>query len=92
VSKRQWQSGKPVKGEHSCRAFWDHIRRTNQDFAHKTARTIARYEVSIQDVYSSLSDYASCELVKAANHGDFLKTLTNAYKGSTLLSKEHLFW
>jgi IS605 OrfB family transposase len=41
ISKRQWQSGKPVKGERSCRHLWDHVKRTNQNFAHCVSRTIA---------------------------------------------------
>lgn len=53
VSKRQWQSGKPVKGERNCRTLWDHIRRTNQDVAHKTARTIAEV----------CSEYPGCVLL-----------------------------
>jgi IS605 OrfB family transposase len=40
VSKHQWQSGKPVKGEHSNINSWDHIQRTNDDFAHKVSRVI----------------------------------------------------
>jgi transposase len=42
VSRKQWLSGKPVKGEHSSRQLWCHIRRMNTDAAHKTARAIAR--------------------------------------------------
>lgn len=41
ASKRQWQSGKPVMGERNCRHLWDHLKRTNRDFAHKVAHTIA---------------------------------------------------
>ena len=41
ISKRQWQSGKPVKGERNCRHLWAHVKRTNQDFAHCVSRTIA---------------------------------------------------
>jgi IS605 OrfB family transposase len=40
VSKKQWQSGKPVKGEHSNQQLWSHIHRQNLDTAHKTARAI----------------------------------------------------
>jgi putative transposase len=42
ISKKQWQSGKPVKGEHSCRLLWQHVRRSNQDRAHKVAHAIAQ--------------------------------------------------
>jgi len=40
VAKKQWQSGKPVKGERSNRQVWAHLRRQNLDTAHKTARAI----------------------------------------------------
>ena len=40
VAKKQWQSGKPVKGERSNQQMWVHIRRQHQDIAHKTARAI----------------------------------------------------
>jgi IS605 OrfB family transposase len=42
ISKKQWLSGKPVKGERSNIYLWQHIRRMNSDAAHKTARAIAR--------------------------------------------------
>jgi hypothetical protein len=42
VSRKQWLSGKPVKGEHSSTQLWHHIRRMNTDAAHKTARAITR--------------------------------------------------
>ncbi len=42
ISKNQWLSGKPVKGERNCASLWQHIRRMNTDAAHKTARSIAR--------------------------------------------------
>jgi transposase len=42
VSKKQWLSGKPVKGERNCAALWQHMRRMNSDAAHQTARAIAR--------------------------------------------------
>jgi len=41
VAKKQWQSGKPVKGEHSNLQLWGHIRRMNEDAAHRVARRIA---------------------------------------------------
>jgi hypothetical protein len=41
-SKKQWLSGKPVKGERSCARLWQHVRRMNRDAAHKTGRAIAR--------------------------------------------------
>jgi transposase len=40
ISKKQWQSGKPVKGEYSNQQLWRHIRRQNLDAAHTTARAI----------------------------------------------------
>jgi transposase len=42
VSKKQWLSGKPVKGESNCAALWQHMRRMNSDAAHQTARAIVR--------------------------------------------------
>ena len=41
ISKKQWQSGNAVKGEHSNIKLWKHIRRTNEDFAHKASKAIA---------------------------------------------------
>jgi IS605 OrfB family transposase len=40
IAKKQWQSGQPVKGGCSNRHLWAHVRRQNQDSAHKTARAI----------------------------------------------------
>jgi IS605 OrfB family transposase len=40
IAKKQWQSGRPVKGEHSNQQLWAHLRRQNLDAAHKTARAI----------------------------------------------------
>ena len=41
IAKKQWQSGTPVKGEHSNQQIWRHVRRMNEDAADKVARTIA---------------------------------------------------
>ena len=41
VGKKQWQTGKSVKGEHSNQQIWTHVRRQNLDTAHKAARAIA---------------------------------------------------
>ena len=41
VAKKQWQAGKPVKGERSNQQLWQHVQRQNRDAAHKTARAIA---------------------------------------------------
>ena len=41
ISKKQFLSGKPVKGEHSNQQLWAHVRRMNEDAAHKVARIIA---------------------------------------------------
>jgi len=41
IAKKQWLSGKPVKGEHSNQQIWRHVDRQNQDAAHKVARLIA---------------------------------------------------
>ena len=41
IAKKQWQSGKPVQGEHSNQQLWGHVRRQNEDAAHKVAHRIA---------------------------------------------------
>src|SRR5215472_3518486 len=41
IARKQWLSGRPVKGEHSNRQLWRHIDHQNQDAAHKVARQIA---------------------------------------------------
>jgi transposase len=41
IAKKQWQSGKPVKGKHSSKQIWQHVRCMNEDAAHKVARIIA---------------------------------------------------
>ena len=40
VAKKQWQTGRAVKGEQSNQQLWAHLRRQNLDAAHKTARAI----------------------------------------------------
>src|SRR5262249_33293630 len=42
IAKKQWLSGKPVKGEHSNQQLWRHVDRLNEDAAHKVARAIAQ--------------------------------------------------
>jgi putative transposase len=42
IAKKQWLSGKPVKGEHSNQQLWRHVHRMNEDAAHTVARGIAR--------------------------------------------------
>jgi transposase len=41
IARKQWQAGKPVKGEHSNQQLWRHIARLNDDAAHQVARRIA---------------------------------------------------
>jgi putative transposase len=41
IAKKQWQSGRPVKGEHSNHQLWRHVERLNADAAHKVARAVA---------------------------------------------------
>ena len=41
IAKKQWQSGKPVKGEHSNQQLWGHVGRMNEHAAHKVSRIIA---------------------------------------------------
>jgi hypothetical protein len=40
IAKKQWQSGSPVKGEHSNQHLWQHVRRMNDDAAQVVARRI----------------------------------------------------
>jgi hypothetical protein len=53
IAKKQWLSGKPVKGEHSNQQLWAHVRRMNEDAAHRVARAIANV----------CTRYAGCVLV-----------------------------
>ncbi len=41
ISKKQWQAGSPIKGERNSTLVWQHVRRMNDDAAHKTSRAIA---------------------------------------------------
>ena len=41
IAKKQWQAGRPIKGEHSNRQLWRHVRRMNADAAQQVARVIA---------------------------------------------------
>ena len=41
IAKKQWQSGTPVRGEHSNQQLWRHIDHMNEDAAHQVARRIA---------------------------------------------------
>jgi putative transposase len=41
IAKKQWQSGKSVKGEHSNQQLWTLVRRMNEDAAHKVSHIIA---------------------------------------------------
>jgi putative transposase len=41
VAKKQWQSGKVVKGERSNQQLWRHVRAMNEDAAHQVSRRIA---------------------------------------------------
>ncbi len=41
IAKKQWQSGQPVKGEHSNQQLWQHVGRMNEDAAHQVSRRIA---------------------------------------------------
>jgi IS605 OrfB family transposase len=41
VAKKQWQSGKAVKGERSNQQLWRHVRAMNEDTAHQVSRRIA---------------------------------------------------
>jgi len=41
IARKQWQSGSPVKGEHSNQQLWGHVQRMNDDAAKVVARRIA---------------------------------------------------
>ena len=41
IAKKQWQSGKPVAGEHSNQQLWQHVGRMNADAATQVAHRIA---------------------------------------------------
>ena len=41
LRKKQWQSGQPVKDEHSNQQLWRHVRRMNEDAAKKVAHSIS---------------------------------------------------
>jgi IS605 OrfB family transposase len=41
ISKKQWLSGKPVKGEQSNQPLWRHVHRMNEDASHQVSRVIA---------------------------------------------------
>ncbi len=53
IAKKQWQSGKPVKGERSNQDLWRHVKRMNEDAAHRVSRKIV-------DVCAK---YAGCVLI-----------------------------
>jgi putative transposase len=53
IAKKQWQSGKAVKGERSNQQVWRHIRLMNEDAAHQVARRIANV----------CAKYPSCVLI-----------------------------
>lgn len=57
VSKHQWLSGKPVKGESSDKFLWGHVRRMNVYFAHMASKRIV-------DVCEEIrQDYPGAEIV-----------------------------
>jgi transposase len=43
IAKKQWQSGKPVKGEHSNQQLWGHVRRMNRKQANQLRGKINQY-------------------------------------------------
>jgi len=47
IAKKQWQSGKAVKGERSNQQIWSHVKRMNDTVAHQVAAKI----VSICEQY-----------------------------------------
>jgi hypothetical protein len=57
ISKRQWQSGKPVKGERNCNSLWRHVKQTMILLTRYLA-LLPTSVVSIQEAFSCLSAYA----------------------------------
>ncbi|MGI9951957.1 hypothetical protein V3F56_06285 [Moorellaceae bacterium AZ2] len=51
VSKHQWLSGKPVKGESSDKLLWAHVRRMNESCAHMVSRRIVEVCEEIRGIY-----------------------------------------
>ncbi len=51
VSKHQWLSGKPVKGESSNKLLWGHVRRMNDYYAHMVSRRIVEVCLEIRRIY-----------------------------------------
>lgn len=43
ISKKQWLSGKPIKGEHSSQHLWRHVRRMNRKQANQLRGKINQY-------------------------------------------------
>jgi len=68
IAKKQWLSGKPVKGEHSNQQLWRHVDRQNQDAArHPSPTASLRSALAILAVSCSLSAYARSSRARAAN-------------------------
>ncbi|MCL6639478.1 MAG: transposase [Firmicutes bacterium] len=51
VSKHQWLSRKPVKGEGSDKLLWGHVRRMNDYYAHMVSRRIVKICEDIRKAY-----------------------------------------
>jgi hypothetical protein len=69
IAKKQWQSGKPVKGEHSNQQLWQHVRCMNADAAHQVATASRRCARSIPAVCCCLSACARSSRKGQANRG-----------------------
>jgi len=70
ISKKQYLSGKPVKGEHSNHQLWTHVRRMNEDAArHLFHASSPRSAASIPAASCCLNAYARSNVGEAANPG-----------------------
>jgi putative transposase len=68
IAKKQWLSGRPVKGEHSNRQLWRHVERQNTDAArHPSPASLPTSVPGMLAVFCSSSAYARSSLVRAAH-------------------------
>jgi hypothetical protein len=68
LAKKQWQSGKPVKSEHSNQQLWGHVRRMNEDAARKGRGSPTRAANASRSNGASCSD-ARCVILKSMPTG-----------------------
>jgi hypothetical protein len=70
IAKKQWLSGKPVRGEHSNQQLWCHVRRMHEDAAwHPLPAASRGCAPDIPAACCSLSAYARSRPMQAASYG-----------------------